>query len=95
MSHSSYTASERRGIIVIALISLLLIASGVGMGLYSMKQNEVEEIPLVEEHPEMIDTVNRGSSDKKIKKKKKSSSSSSKEKSKKEYRRRSPNDEII
>ena len=96
MSYSSFTASERRGIILIAIITLLIIASGIVLGLCGRNKNIVEDIPVVVEHSQMVDSVKNGKPDEKgIKNKKKKSTSSSKNKSKKEYRRRSPHDEPV
>lgn len=106
MSHSSYTASERRGILAIAIISLLLVGAGVGLSFLGNQAYAEEETPMVIEHPEMIDstavlnTKKLKSETKKSPKNTKQTStktkkSSSKTKSKKTYRRRSPLDEPV
>ncbi|MCH5238591.1 MAG: hypothetical protein J1F38_00035 [Muribaculaceae bacterium] len=111
MSRSSYTASERRGMIAIALVALLIIAVGLLLPLCSGNREESGTPAVVVEHAEMIDSVAAGkapSSDKEYdnasqekgskKKTKKSSSSrkqTKKEKTMKEYRRRSPLDEPV
>ena len=57
MSHSGYTASERRGIITIAILSLILIGFGFSLSLCRNTSNETENIPQVIEHSEMIDST--------------------------------------
>ena len=98
MSHSSYTASERRGILAIALLALLLIGGGAGFSLCTRETADAEELPTVVEHTELIDTTavnaksdkaDRRSQDKKTKSKK------LKSKKEKVYRRRSPLDEPV
>lgn len=99
MAHSSYTASERRGLLVIALIALLIVGSGVVLGLCGRNTERVEEIPIVEEHPEMIDTtVVYSGKDKSPKSKNKSGSTDKKKNNKKDsktYRRREPWEEPV
>ena len=101
MSHSSYTASERRGILAIAILALLLIGGGVTLSLCGRPHEEVEEIPVVVEHPELVDSISikssaSNSSQKSNKStKSKTIKSSSKTKVKKVYRRRSPLDEPV
>lgn len=81
MSHSSYTASERRGILVIAILSLLLIGGGVAFSLFDKNADNLEAMPVVEEMPQLIDSVSllknedkivmeEGGKDKEISKKK-------------------------
>lgn len=97
MSHSSYSASERRGIITIAIIALLLIGGGVTFTLCGRDSKDSHEIPVVIEHPEYIDSasleIQKIERDKKKSDRKKSRGS--KTKSKKEYRQRSPRDETV
>lgn len=92
MSRSSYTASERRGVLVIAIISLLIIGSGLIIShFYGGYEQEIES-PVVTEHPEMIDSLEIKSRESKSTKKKSKKRST---KTKKEYRQRSPLDEPI
>ena len=100
MSHTSYTASERRGLLAIALIALVIIACGVGMS-FCDRQNATGK-PEVINHPEMVDTLDMKSGvgknygagkDNGKTGKRKAKKSSSKEK--KKYRKRSPNDEPV
>ena len=104
MSYSSYTASERRGIIAIALLSLLLIGSGIWLARCERADaavNETEvEIPIVEEHLEFIDTTSIEASKKELKdskdgKGRKKSKKKSSSKPKQEPRKRSPLDETV
>ena len=97
MSHSSYTASERRGILAIALVALLIIAIGVGFSFFNQSNNRTEESPKVIEHSEWKDTTDNSvvpvRKNKKEAGKKKNTKSGSK--TKKTYRRRSPLDEPV
>ena len=95
MSHSSYTASERRGILVIALVALLIIGSGVVLALCGRPKERVEEIPVVVEHPEFIDTVTGYNSNVKVSKKKSKSTSKKLKKDQKIYRKRNPREETV
>ena len=100
MSRSSYTASERRGIIVIGIIILIIIAAGVGFAFYDIGNQANQEIPEVVEHPEMVDSARLyqqqvDKSSKSKKEKKSSSKKSSKKKDKKTIRKRSPLDEPV
>lgn len=100
MSRSSYTASERRGIIAIGIITLLIIAAGLGFGLYNESNSSETKSPVVVERLEMIDSTRlefeRQDLPKKnkkgIKTNKKSSSGS---KVKKNIRKRNPLDEPV
>lgn len=91
MSRSSYTASERRGVLAIALIALLIIGCGAGFSLFSGDAEDEKEIPMVTANPEMVDSVAVKTKQKKGRSKKKKSRS----KRKKEYRQRSPLDEPV
>lgn len=98
MNRSSYTASERRGILAIALVSLLIIGCGAIFSLCGRGGNSGENIIMVEEHPELVDSTavkKKQQKDSKKKSKKKSKSSSSKSKTNKTYRKRSPLDEPV
>lgn len=103
MSHSSFSASERRGILAVAIIALLLIGGGLGVTMCESGKYETQEIPAVVEHPEMVDSVAvKEKEEKEAKKKSKKEKSASekggskdKSKSTKIYRRRSPRDEPV
>ena len=99
MFNNSYTASERRGVIVIALIALLIMGIGAGVTLYNKSEGANERAPKVVEYPEMIDSVavkeQKAEPSKKKTSKTKSVSKKSTSKSKKVYRRRSPLDEPV
>lgn len=96
MSRSSYTSSERRGILIIAILALLLIGSGVVLSLCGRPHQIKEEIPVIINHNELIDSAevirrDKNRSNKKATGKKKSHNT----KEKKSYRRRSPLDEPV
>lgn len=99
MSHSSYTASERRGIILIAVVSLILVGVGFGFTLCDRHPSRDEAYPIVEQHDELIDSTaapaSKKEKDSKKSKKRKARESSAKPSSKKTYRRRSPRDEPV
>lgn len=94
MSRNPYTASERRGIILVALLALSIIASGIVLSLCGRPRMEEREIPVIVEHPEMIDTVHDATGDTNITSKR-SKEREKKESKKKTYRRRSPLDEPV
>lgn len=98
MSRTSYTASERRGILAIAVIALLIIGFGT---IFSFCNNrleaENEELKVIE-HPEMIDSIavkHKKDNSLKTRSKKKNKAGSNKTKTKKTYRQRSPLDEPV
>lgn len=98
MSHSAYTASERRGMIIIAFLALLIIGGGMLMGLSGNSFGKEESVPIVEELPEMVDSISLNeskekSSNKSLKKTK--PSKDSKIKTKKNFKKRSPRDERV
>lgn len=97
MSHSKYTASERRGILAIAIIALLLVGGGLLVTLINRNKELTREIPAVVEMSEMIDSVALKQQEEKTVKKKARSKKSGKSnsKNKKVYRRRSPLDEPV
>ena len=103
MSRSSYTASERRGILAVAIVTLLIIAIGLGVSVWQEKADAESDIPTVKEYPELIDSVavkkrkeeKVNSSKNKNKGRKKSKTSANKTKTKKTYRQRSPLDEPV
>ena len=93
---NGFTASERRGIITIAIFALLLIGGGVTLSLCGRNEVIEEQIPVVTEHPEMIDSVAfENSHSKTTKKKKASKEKKNNKKTKENYRRRSPLDEPV
>ena len=57
MSRSSYTASERRGILAIGIVSLLLIGGGIAVSFLEGQRADAEVTPMVIEHPELLDTI--------------------------------------
>lgn len=98
MSKHPYTASERRGIIAIAVMSLLIIGAGLGLSLCNRNSYSGFSDSEVIEDTSMIDSVaieksgntsSHKKSNKKVKKK------STPGKNKKTYRRRSPLDEPV
>lgn len=95
MSRSSYTASERRGVIAIAVIALILIAGGAFLSYKQAQAEPAVEVPEVVAHPEMIDSLVVKEKEKKTKKSAKKKSSGSKKKTPKTYRRRNPIDETV
>ena len=97
MSHSSYTASERRGILAIALIALLLMAAGIFFARNKSKSNDTD-LYEVNVYNESKDTVAAKDIQVKTSKKrniKKTKKSSDRTKQHKTYRRRSPLDEPV
>lgn len=97
MAKNSYTSSERKGILVIALVALLIIGSGVVLALCGRPRERVEEIPVVVEYPEAVDSTylkNENETKKNTKSKTKNTTSSA-TKTQKIYRKRSPLDEPV
>lgn len=94
MSRSSYTASERRGVLIIAILALLIIGAGLGLSHCNRHNSGSNDIYVVEEHPEMIDSVTV-QKNAKNKTRKKTTTKSKKTKKIKSYRRRSPLDEPV
>lgn len=97
MGRSSYTASERRGILTIAILALLLIGAGLGISqCHHDSSIGTNDITVIEEHPEMIDSVEFEKNSKaKNKKAKKTTNQTKKTKAVKTHRRRSPLDEPV
>lgn len=93
MTHSSFTASERRGILVLAIIALLFIGGGTAITLCGRDSANVREIPVVVEHPEYIDTTFSNTEEKAPSKKKVRKQKAAKVK--KTYRRRNPVEETV
>ena len=97
MSHSSYSASERRGILVIAILAFVLIGAGITLSLCS-RNSDIKEIPVVIQHPELVDSTSLNTKNEKSSKRKDTKvkkTTSRKTKSKKTYRKRSPLDEPV
>ena len=98
MAGRPYTASERRGVIMVALAALLITAGGIFLAM--CERREAKDQPVVIEMKEAVDsTATEKSSKKETKKSKKKSKSSKGKKRKsgadKNYRRRSPLDEPV
>lgn len=105
MNRNSYTSTERRGIIAIAIISLLIVGAGLGVSFCTDRRAMEEMNSIVEEHTEYIDSTaqeknspgnkkEKGKSGNK-KTKGKSSSRDSNQRPKKVYPTRSPLDEPV
>ena len=95
MSYKSYSASERRGILVIAIIALLITGFGIWL---SFRNNGLRnDDPEVREMKEWIDTIHYESSKSSVRQNTKSKKEPKIKKSKqqKEYRKRSPLDEPV
>lgn len=95
MGKNPYTSSERRGIIAVALVALLILGGGIILSVTG-GQTALEEESVIE-YPEMVDSValhqaNDRSSQKKSKTK---SKRIKKPIEKKTYRKRSPLDEPV
>ena len=90
MKFNPLTASERRGIIVLAIVALLITGAGVGMS-FLHKGKTIETVPEISVLVEG-DSLDNGSSSKKNRK---TTKKNKKTKEKKVYRRRSPLDEPV
>ena len=99
MSNKSYTASERRGVIAIAFLALLITALGLGLSLCGRRsQNQAPEVSEMTEIVDSASIINgreKNSKKAKIVKGRGKSHKSKKSKNPKTYRRRSPLDEPI
>lgn len=99
MSRSSFTASERRGVLAIALVALAIIGAGLGISFCKRSQGNTNIYPIVTEHRELVDstTIIMEKGKEKVKKPKeiKSKKNNNSNKGKKYYRRRSPLDEPV
>lgn len=94
MANKSFTASERRGILIIAILALII--TGAGLLLHNGGKEEIRDSIEIQEMVNSIDTTNYQKKNlEKSKKKRKKSSKGNKDKSKKTYRRRSPVDETV
>lgn len=104
MSRNSFTSSERRGVIAIALIALAIVGAGIGIS-FCERLPSTDDYPIVNEQNEMADSTaiinsdyqkNSGSkSGNKSKKGKDGKKKSGSKKEKKTYRQRSPLDEPV
>ena len=97
MSHSSYTASERRGILAVALVAMVLIGVGTWFSLWGENQSARIEEPEMMELQELVDTVALKEKYKNSKEKKKKTNRVTKKKKtpKKESRHRNPLEEPV
>ena len=95
MNRSSYTASERRGVLAIAIAALLIIVFGLLFSWCSGKVDAQKESLEVVEYPEIVDSLSVKDKEKSKTKSKKKTKSSGKSKTKKTYRQRSPLDEPV
>lgn len=97
MSYKSYSASERRGILAIALVAMLITFGGIWLSFRNEKPSTSK--PDIEVMSDMIDSAHLESSksisDKKTEKKKRTDIKKSVNKKQKKYRRRSPLDEPV
>ena len=99
MAAKSYSASERRGILAIAILALIITAAGIGLS-FCNRGNDISG-PEVIEMKEIVDSVQTSKIiEHKSKKSKRGKGSNSKKKSKKNktpktYRRRRPLDEPV
>lgn len=96
MSFSSYTSSERRGILAVAFVSLVIIGLGLFFSIKNDRPENIEEVGVVE-MPELIDSVAK-QKNKDLpsqRKGKQKASKPKKSKQKKTYRRRNPLDEPV
>ena len=101
MSRHSYSSTERRGVIAIALVALIIIALGIGFSYFRGESGQKEK-PRITEMTEFLDTLNNDIDKPEIssnsaaeKTRKKTNSTSKKSKTKKTYRKRNPLDEPI
>ena len=99
MSHSSYTASERRGVLAIALLSILIIAGGFLFSHCNRGISSGNNDPVVIESKSFVDSVEieraKGKENSKNKNKKTRTGSSQSKKTQKTLRKRSPLDEPV
>ena len=98
MSHSTFTASERRGILAVALVALLIIIAGLLIPLIS-NPRELPEIKM-EEMTELVDSASMSGKELPVKRKsgkieKKKKSKTANPKKTKTMRKRSPLDEPV
>lgn len=97
MSHSSYTASERRGVLAIALLSILIIAGGFLFSHCNRGVSSGNNDPVVIESKSFVDSVaiDRAKGKENSKNKKTRTGSSQSKKTQKTFRKRSPLDEPV
>lgn len=103
MSHSSYTASERRGVLAIALLSILIIAGGFLFSHCNRGISSGNNDPVVIESKSFVDSVaierakgkENSKNKNKNKNKKTRTGSSQSKKTQKTLRKRSPLDEPV
>lgn len=92
MPRNSYTSSERRGIIAIGVIALVIMAAGLILS-FCRRESEQEKI-VVTEYPQFVDSVSLKNKNSVVTRSKKKTKKERADK-KKTYRRRSPLDEPV
>lgn len=92
MARNPYSASERRGILAVGVVSLLIISLAM---IFSLCRRDSKTDIIVKEYPELIDSSAFNATKNDPGKKKRIKSSKTKSAKKKTYRKRSPLDEPV